>query len=311
MYYQSYQIESLFYSNVRDEVERQYKELKEVGVKRIHGLKVPEVYYNYADKLNMRFVMIMQDIRWHRSRMKTGQGMGFTLKQASYCLASLAKFHASCQNHPMLQTMNPVWDLGGYWTGLKRAKDKKHIAAFTKKAEHQLPLLQFPSQFGERMERHLDAIMNHVNDLPRTTFVHGDFKITNIFINKKKNIWTIDWQWLGRGVGAIDIAYFMLTSMRADTMKYQTLYELTKRVYFEQFAASVPEANFQILWRDVAMCMVDFFIYVVVSKWAFMSPNDVQDYAKKKKDGLHLQRYDNMQKMINLTVSMMNHLQLY
>lgn len=43
--------------------------------------------------------------------------------------------------------------------------------------------------------------------------VHGDYKISNLFVNvDKSKSYTIDWQWMGGGCPATDVAYFIYTS---------------------------------------------------------------------------------------------------
>ncbi len=71
----------------------------------------------------------------------------------------------------------------------------------------------------------MDCIADLFNGLQPQTLVHGDYKVSNIFIDKAKKedpqVYAIDWQWFGVGNPALDVMYFIATSGHPDTVDIQ------------------------------------------------------------------------------------------
>lgn len=303
MYLRSYQIESRFYRDI---------------VKDMKGFKLPQIYYNYEDVFNNQFGMGMEPIRV--AEFESGDPNGFSQEDTVLCLRQLAKFHAAFWNHPHLASMD-VWSLGGYWTGDKRKENKVKIKSdwertMTNFSTH-LDFSGSKADIGRRLDTHLRSILERFDKMPRSTLIHGDFKVTNLFVDPKKRkdedeaVWVIDWQWLGRGSGAIDAVYFILTSTDLSALSRDSIQQLVRKAYYKTLIQrGVSNYSFDLFWEHFMLALVDFFVYVVVSKWAYMWPNDIITYSEKGKDGLHLRSFAHMQKMINIAEEFMNELNL-
>jgi aminoglycoside phosphotransferase (APT) family kinase protein len=49
-----------------------------------------------------------------------------------------------------------------------------------------------------------------VHELVPRALLHGDFKLSNVFVGARNGrVFAIDWQWLGGGCPAADLAYFV------------------------------------------------------------------------------------------------------
>jgi len=285
MYLDSYEIESRFYTHFARDIE---------------GVKIPFLYYNLEDSVNNKFGMILQDL----SLCENGQPYGFSLEDSKLCLLKLARFHASHWKKTTVGTNLKMWDIGGYWTGTKREGNKKDIkdawSRVLKNFPEQVGSSSYTKELGKLLYEKLDKIADLFNAMEPKTLVHGDYKVSNIFIDKSKpedqQVYAIDWQWFGVGNPALDVMYFLSTSIHHDHVGLQT--DLVKLYHAALVSNGIEDYPFAVFWNQFKLCWLDFFIYVVVSKWGSMTPQDFAKYQNKRKDGLHLRSFAHMKKLI-------------
>lgn len=294
-YLESYTIEALFYKDIAPLVK---------------GLQLPEVFFNHADAFNNKFGMIMQDI--NLQAMEDGQPNGFSHNDTFLCLQKLARFHAVFWDDPCLDRLR-IWKIAGHWTGDKRLTEKQTIKkSWVQFMESFGTVLNFDSNrgLGRLLQSNLDKILHMFETIPNRTLAHGDFKVTNVFIDKSRpktgdEVFAIDWQWAGGGTGALDIAYLFPTSAQTELLSKKTMKKLVKKAYHSTLlhygSTRTNSFTFTTLWHQFMVCWVDFFVYCVTSKWCTMTPEVVEKYARKGKDGLHLRSLAHMQAMIDLT----------
>ncbi|CAM4840430.1 unnamed protein product [Rotaria magnacalcarata] len=166
---------------------------------------------------------------------------------------------------------------------MQEEANKKHIReAWDSVVQHfreELEVSDSSIDFGSILELRLDDIARSFGNLESHTLIHGDFKVTNILIDDNEiesQVYAVDWQWFGVGNIAIDVAYFIATSVLSDNgVTYQ----------WERF------------WKAYQVCWVDFFIYTVVGKWSKMETKDIDLYKQEEKDGLHLRSYPHMKNL--------------
>lgn len=119
---------------------------------------------------------------------------GFPVRKSSLdkagvklCLSWLANFHAAFLN----EVPDGLWQTGTYW----------HLATRPDELE--------AMQEGD-MKRFAHAIDKMLNECAYQTFVHGDAKVANFcFSNDEKSVAAVDFQYVGRGCGMKDVAYFL------------------------------------------------------------------------------------------------------
>jgi Ser/Thr protein kinase RdoA (MazF antagonist) len=80
----------------------------------------------------------------------------------------------------------------GHYTGQKRMEQKCRIKEeWRRTMENFHDSLVFTSEtrkIGSRLHRNLDKIIAQFDAIPHKTLVHGDFKITNVFVDKAKYV---------------------------------------------------------------------------------------------------------------------------
>ena len=154
---------------------------------------------------------------------------------------------------------------------------------------------------GSILESKLNDIASAFSNLEMHTLVHGDYKITNIFVEDNQtdsSVYVIDWQWFGVGNAAIDVTYFIATSIHESVIEKS--FELVQ-YYHKILSENGILYSWEQFWEAYKICWIDFFIYTVVGKWSNMQQNDVKLYKQEEKDGLHLRSYAHMKRLITQT----------
>eukprot|EP01088_Endostelium_zonatum_P021000 TRINITY_DN8025_c0_g1_i1.p1 TRINITY_DN8025_c0_g1~~TRINITY_DN8025_c0_g1_i1.p1 ORF type:complete len:559 (-),score=94.44 TRINITY_DN8025_c0_g1_i1:70-1746(-) len=319
----SYSIESQFYT--------QYSTL-------VRGISLPKVYYNYEDIFNNRFGMVLQDL----SGLEDGQPNGFDFHSSFTCLKRLASFHAVFWHHEDLDKMN-VWDQAGHWTGKAKAIEKRTVNVAWEQVVKNFDghfIHKSQADLGRRLHANLNKVLDAFKSFPDRTLLHGDYKVTNLFLDnsnlRHSKVYVIDWQWAGRGTGALDVAYFLCTSADVSSLTTQKIKHLVKKAYHAyllkkivkyllrkkakggasneellNYSNTVVDYHFSMFWYEFMICVIDFVVYCITNKWCNMTPKTVEEFAAKNHDGLHLRSFIHMQMLLDLAESFLNDLGMF
>lgn len=167
-------------------------------------VSAPRCYHADIDANAVDFILILEDLAPAR---QGDQLAGMDLAGLAPCIGQAAKLHAMLWNSPKLDG----------FTWLKRDNADIVRALFP----------QLYAGFCERYAGRLSAdvlnlganIVAHLNQwLARSpaarSIVHGDLRIDNfLFASGSERCWLVDWQTLGIGSGATDLAYLVGTSI--------------------------------------------------------------------------------------------------
>lgn len=139
----------------------------------------------YCDPEDGRLLIIMEDLD-HAGYNVRKHPMDMRKTDAFVCLRWLANFHAMFMNEPG----SGLWPIGTYW----------HLD--TRPDEW--------SKMQNRMLREAaQAIDNKLNECRYKTIVHGDAKLANFCFSNDGRVAAVDFQYVGRGCGMKDVAYFI------------------------------------------------------------------------------------------------------
>ncbi len=178
------------------------------------------------------------------------------------CLQWLAKFHATFLGKEPIG----LWEVGTYWHLDTRPEE------FEKIEQEEL----------KRKAHQIDALLT---GCAFQTMVHGDAKLANFcFSESGMKVAAVDFQYVGRGCGMKDVAYFLgscLTSDQCDTDTNGLL-----DFYFLELEGAIgnskPEIDFKALeleWRNMyAIAWTDFTRFLL--GW-MPSHQKVNDYSLK------------------------------
>ncbi len=220
----------------------------------------PKVYFAHFDPESRDFVLLMQDLS---DRRMADQIIGCESVDAFTAVNTLVDLHAHWWESPRLDEL----------TWLPRLADPPYpqvIAGMFKQAwPGALAVLgdDISDVYVEYGERYVDLVgwFCETGTRPPVTFVHGDYRLDNLFFaNGQENPLTVvDWQLSFRGRAGYDLAYFVSQSLASDARRgcereLMSSYHdgLTSR------GVDYPREEFELDYRrTVAFC----FIYPIVA----------------------------------------------
>ncbi|SBV33895.1 conserved protein of unknown function [uncultured Sphingopyxis sp.] len=168
------------------------------------GVAAPRCYHAEIADDDVNFVLILSDLAPAR---QGDQLAGLDLAGLLPCIEAAAGLHALLWNDPRLEALP--------WLSRDNGDLIRHLFP-------QL-YLGFRERYAARLDRdvldlgagiveRLDAYLARAP--AARTIVHGDLRIDNIlFAPDGGHCWLVDWQTLGRGSGASDLAYLVGTSI--------------------------------------------------------------------------------------------------
>ncbi|MBS0275931.1 MAG: phosphotransferase [Proteobacteria bacterium] len=232
-------------------------------------IRMPKNYFACVDEATSEFVLMMEDL----APAEQGDQMaGVTLDQARAAIVEAAKLHASHWNDP---AMEDLW-----WISGTRAAPK---STATPEMVQQLWLA-----FCERYGTGIDAGSRAIGDALSRKFIsyiegysgprcltHNDYRPDNMLFATKAGgspVAVVDWQSLGWGCGALDVAYLLGGALpRAVRKKHE---DALLAFYLGQLAQNgVTGYDFKTLKRDYArhsfqLFLTAFFAAMIVEQTA-------------------------------------------
>jgi hypothetical protein len=187
------------------------------------GCRLPACYHTVEAEGELLLIMEDLDVSGFPVRLVPE---AVSIAHAKSCLSWLAHFHAQF----MGVVPEGLWPIGTYW----------HLATR-------------PNEWEKMTNIHLKnaakGIDETLNKAYYQTLVHGDAKLANFCfggVNKAAEVAAVDFQYVGRGCGMKDVAYFISSCFdEADCEKYEA--ELLAH-YFNVLDISINETfNFQAL----------------------------------------------------------------
>jgi hypothetical protein len=220
-------------------------------------------------------------------------------EQAGVVLRWIAGFHAAFwgkvdeipDTPPPLEVQNPrategVWQHGGYWYHATRSDE---YAAMREDPE-----------YDWLTERHVNMVAEYLADpkRPGRTLLHGDLKAANIlFSGELDSCACYDFQYCGKGLGVVDLVYFLSTSVDARIMGNPEAVERLLDVYYQELQKQVLANGDDMggytkegMMQDLDMAKVDWYRFQ--AGWGFWS----NGFASESKVKTILARLDEQAK---------------
>jgi aminoglycoside/choline kinase family phosphotransferase len=176
------------------------------------AVRTPRCFHHAISSDAARFVLVLEDMRGAR---QGDQLAGCSVEQARAALCELAALHAPRWGDPTLGRIE--WLEG----------PSRERARITGDLYRQV-LPGFIERFGPKLdvaavriiERLAPALDDELaaDDAPQT-IVHRDFRVDNLLFGDGVDappVTVVDWQTLGRGAAASDVAYFLGASLRTE-----------------------------------------------------------------------------------------------
>jgi hypothetical protein len=225
-------------------------------------MAVPEHLYIAFDEESHAFTLIMHDLPRHVA----GNQLSFPSRRESLlAMDAAASIHAAWWGDPKLDTLD-------WLNGTKAIPQRLDINGL-----YSLFWPAFCARYGERvtpeMRRVGDAYLGRVGEWaearsgPRC-LTHNDFRPDNMLLatdDPEKPIVIVDWQTVGVGTGAGDIAYYAGTALDPET-RMQEEAVLLERYRSALLSKGVAEADLEDLWSSYrASAFAGFLMGVTAS----------------------------------------------
>ena len=196
----SYQVESAWYQNYA----------QRCGA----GSRVPVCLA--VEKHDDEIILLLEDLD---SAGYDGRRSDVNPSELSACLTWLAQFHATFIG----SSAEGLWECGTYW----------HLD--TRPDELERLVTEDPA-----LAKAAGAIDAKLNRSPFQTLVHGDAKLANFcFSSNGASVAAVDFQYVGRGCGMKDVAYFIGSCLGEKDCERQELPLL--KIYFDTLRVALSE----------------------------------------------------------------------
>lgn len=220
------------------------------------GVAAPHCYHAEIAADDVDFILILSDLAPAR---QGDQLAGIGLTGLIPCIEAAAGLHALLWNDPMLEAL--PWLSRDNGDLIRHLFPQFYLGFRERYADRLAPdLLDLGARIVERLDSYL------TREPAARTIVHGDLRIDNIlFAPDGGSCWLVDWQTLGRGSGASDLAYLIGTSI-ADPFERAA----ADRPAFDHWIAALGakgiEADRDALWTDYRIgALSGYFMAVFAS----------------------------------------------
>ncbi len=221
-------------------------------------IRVPELYFGAVDEETSKFVLVMEDFKELRS---VDQVSGMEVTDAERTVDALAQWHATwwgkadalAEAGITMSLADPIY----------HAVLPVIFAEGWEKLTTELDLPESILGVGPRWVDALPGMLTRLAAAP-TAMLHGDYRADNIFFADDGSLALLDFQIIGTGTAAYDLAYFVTQSLEADVAADQ------ERVLFDRWvaalhAAGVPADQTGRLWEDYRLAALFCLVYPVVA----------------------------------------------
>lgn len=220
------------------------------------GVPAPACHFHAIADDEVDFLLILSDLSPAR---QGDQLAGLDLAGLTPCIEAAAKLHACRWNDARLDEYDWLARDNG---ALVRALFPQLYEGF--RARYAGRLAPEILEVGARLAERLDAYLTR--QPAARMLVHGDLRIDNIlFAPGGGQCWLVDWQTLGRGSGASDLAYLVGTSI-ADPLERAAADRPAFDHWIAALAAEGIEPDVEALWDDYRVgALSGYFMSVFAS----------------------------------------------
>jgi hypothetical protein len=180
-------------------------------------LRTARRFFSEFDPSTGDFVLLLEDLAQAR---EGDQLVGATREEAEQIIREIAKQHLAYWGKSRLQSVEwvPASDDQANKDGVALYPDTWPM--FLERFGPSVPEEMRP--IGEALGGKLGAILDRLATAPNT-LLHGDLRLDNVFFPAagagQAPVALIDWQFLVRGAGAYDIAYFLGQSLKVEVRR--------------------------------------------------------------------------------------------
>jgi len=216
------------------------------------GLRVPAAYYSDINDDGTAFVLLLEDLAVARIE---DQVSGCPREDAAHVMDAVAALHSFWWNSPKLDDLTWLRPLNN---DAYKSSGQQYAAVwpgFVERYRDRVPAhsLDVASRFPDFVADLFDWMI----DTQPTTIAHTDLRLDNLFFAHPDGsaVTIIDWQLSVRGMGALDVSYFIAESLATDDRRACER-ELLERYHAGLVAGGVTDYSFDQLYDDYRMSLL-------------------------------------------------------
>ena len=221
-------------------------------------IRVPAYHHGAVDEATSRFVVVMEDLGGMRV---IDQVEGMAIGDAERAVDELAAWHAKwwgrsdalAEQGMVVSLGDPIYPailpmvFGEGWEKVTGAMDV------------QPAILDVGPRFGDAIA----GLLQDLNEAPRT-MTHGDYRADNILVGDDGHIALLDFQLIGSGSGAYDLAYFVTQSLDAGVAS------ANEKALFDRWTAGllergIPKSDLGGMWEQYRKAALFCLVYPIVA----------------------------------------------
>lgn len=221
-------------------------------------IKVPNCFHAAVDEATSQFVVVMEDMSGLRC---VDQVLGMSVGDAEKSVDALAMWHARWWGQgEQLAASGLTISLGD---PIYPAILPTVFAEGWEKVQAEMELPQAILDVGPKFSPRIESLLSELDHEP-TTLAHGDFRADNMLFDEDGALVLLDFQLVGSGRGAYDLAYFVTQSLTADDASTH------ERALFDRWvdglcSAGVPADDAAGAWEDYRRAALFCLVYPVVA----------------------------------------------
>ncbi|GMF24103.1 unnamed protein product [Phytophthora lilii] len=247
------------------------------------------------------------------------------LADTRQALSYLANLHASAwgQEDLLENASSELWPAACWWAFPKRGETElaqaseiwPHMLSHWGKvfeAELSLPPTADLKSLGERMieeAAYISRCLSVDSNAELSTLVHGDFKSANLFFeSQSRKVVAFDWQWSGVGLGAMDVANLLNTSVSISLLAndenelelLQFYYDcLAERLKALGVTSALQRSySFEAFERHYMLATVEYARLLISNFWKRMTPDSCMAKAGNANCGLGYRSIPHVVRMV-------------
>lgn len=224
-----------------------------------------------------------------------------SVAEAKRALKFLAAFHAIFWNDAKSEDWRrDLWSRGGFWTDGKDCTDNARISSQWAQtvrwlqSNHPDYVSSETKGLGKRLQdiaAPLDKFLSAECVGDRGTMIHGDFKAANLFFTDTcsgidptaepgaESVAAVDFQFVGAGLGAEDVAYLLFPDARGHFEDHQeellrTYHETLILCLIEQRKGGPSTMPFESFRAYYELSRIDFVIHLLGRGWVASTGGD-------------------------------------
>ena len=236
--------------------------IREVGfferLARESPIRSPKYHWGAVEEETSRFCVVMEDLG-HLRVVDQLQGLG--LEDAERAVDELAKWHAQwwgraealADDGLVIRLGDPIYP----------AILPMVFAEGWEKVTTGMEVTKSILDVGPRFSDAIAGLLSDLDTAPRT-MTHGDFRADNILFDTDGSIALLDYQLIGSGSGAYDLAYFVTQSVDTDVAS------VNEKALFDRWltglqAEGIPASELGGMWELYRKAALFCLVYPIVA----------------------------------------------